>query len=97
MNLEAKTNEKAELLDNLENIIEEESLSITLVRNVVLAIVFSLVILFPKIYISSQIYIKSVKINKLLNEYYSLKAENSLLTSKIEKIKFKNRITKLTF
>ena len=97
MNLEAKTNEKAELLDNLENIIEEESLSITLVRNVILAIVFSLVILFPKIYISSQIYIKSVKINKLLNEYYSLKAENSLLTSKIEKIKFKNRITKLTF
>jgi len=97
MNLEAKTNEKAELLENLENIIEEESLSITLVRNVILAIVFSLVILFPKIYISSQIYIKSVKINKLLNEYYSLKAENSLLTSKIEKIKFKNRITKLTF
>jgi len=97
MNVEAKINEKTELLDNLENIIEEESLSITLVRNVVLAIVFSLVILFPKIYISSEIYIKSLKINKLLNEYYSLKAENSLLTSKIEKIKFKNRITKLTF
>jgi len=97
MNTEIKTHEKAQLLENIEDYIEQESLSKTIVRNLVLTIVFSLTILFPKIYISSEIYIKSVQINKLLNEYYSLKAENSLLASKIEKIKFKNRMEKLTF
>jgi len=97
MNTEIKTYEKAQLLENIEEYINQESLSKTIVRNLVLTIVFSLTILFPKIYISSEIYIKSVQINKLLNEYYSLKAENSLLASKIEKIKFKNRMEKLTF
>ena len=97
MNTEIKTHEKAQLLDNIEEYIEQESLSKTIVKNLILTIIFSLTILFPKIYISSQIYIKSVQINKLLNEYYSLKAENSLLASKIEKIKFKNRMEKLTF
>ena len=89
--------EKVELLENIEDYIVQESISATVIKNLVLAIIISLVILFPKIYISSYIYINSLKINKLLNEYYSLKAENSLLTSKIEKIKFKNRIEKLTF
>ena len=97
MKTEIKTYEKVQLLENIEEYIEHESLSKTIVRNLVLTIVFSLTILFPKIYISSEIYIKSVQINKLLNEYYSLKAENSLLASKIEKIKFKNRMEKLTF
>ncbi|GAB6073487.1 hypothetical protein [Nautilia lithotrophica] len=97
MNAEIQTHEKAELLENIEEYIEQESLSKTIVRNLILTIIFSLTILFPKIYISSEIYIKSVQINKLLNEYYSLKAENSLLASKIEKIKFKNRMEKLTF
>ena len=97
MNAEIQVHEKAELLENIEEYIEQESLSKTIVRNLILTIIFSLTILFPKIYISSQIYIKSAQINKLLNEYYSLKAENSLLVSKIEKIKFKNRMEKLTF
>lgn len=89
--------EKVELLKDIENYIVQESISTTVIKNIVLVIIVSLIILFPKIYISSHIYINSLKINKLLNEYYSLKAENSLLTSKIEKIKFKNRIEKLTF
>ena len=94
---EVTVNEKIQLLENIEDYIVQESISTVVIRNLVLAIIISLVILFPKIYISSNIYINSLKINKLLNEYYSLKAENSLLKSKIEKIKFKNRIEKLTF
>ena len=97
MQSEINTNEKELLLNDIDQIIVQESLPLTIIRNVVLAIVFSLVILFPKIYISSNIYTTSVRINKLLNEYYSLKAENALLASKIEKIKFKNRMEKLTF
>jgi hypothetical protein len=90
-------NEKELLLDEVSKVIEEESLSVSFVKNVVFAIIFSLAVLFPKIYIANNIYTYSLKINKLLNEYYSLKAEQSILTSKIEKIKFKNRLQKLTF
>jgi len=89
--------EREILLKEVSEVIEEDSLSITIIKNVVIAIVFSLAILFPKIYIANHIYTYSLKINKLLNEYYSLKAEQSILTSKIEKIKFNNRLQKLTF
>ncbi|GAX88146.1 conserved hypothetical protein [Lebetimonas natsushimae] len=90
-------NEKEILLDEVSKVIEEDSLSVSFVKNVVFAIIFSLAILFPKIYIANNIYTYSLKINKLLNEYYSLKAEQFILTSKIEKIKFKNRLQRLTF
>jgi hypothetical protein len=89
--------EKEILLEEVSKVIEEDSLSVSFIKNVVFALVFSLAILFPKIYIANHIYIYSLKIDKLLNEYYSLKAEQSILTSKIEKIKFKNRLQKLTF
>ncbi|MEO1928695.1 MAG: hypothetical protein ABGX26_08425 [Nautiliaceae bacterium] len=88
--------EKQQLLDSIEGEIEY-SISFSVIRNLIIAITVTLVLLFPKIYISSHIYIKSVQINKLLNEYYSLKAEHSLLVSKIEKIKFKNQLQKLSF
>jgi len=88
--------EKQQLLDSIEGEIEY-SISVSVIKNLIIAIVVTLVLLFPKIYISSNIYIKSVQINKLLNEYYSLKAEHSLLVSKIEKIKFKNQVQKLSF
>ena len=70
----------------------EKTFILSIVRNVVVVLLFSFALLIPKIYISSHIYILSVEINKKLNEYYSLKAENSILKSKIEKIKFKNRL-----
>jgi len=87
--------EKEALLEEVSQVIEADSLSITLVKNVVLVIAFSLAILFPKIYIANSIYVNSLHINKLLNEYYSLTAEHSFLASKIEKMKFKNRLQKL--
>ena len=84
--------EKEEILSGIEDSIESNKLSLYLIRNIVIAIIFSLVLFIPKIYISNHIYIYSIKINKLLDEYYSLKAENSILESKIEKLRFKNRL-----
>ena len=89
--------EREVLLNELDEAIEEENLSAVLIKNVVFVIIFSLVLFIPKIYIANNIYINSVKINKLLNEYYSLKAENSILKSKIEKLKFKNRLNSYSF
>ncbi len=88
----AQANEKNILLEEIDEVIEEENLSPSLVKNMVLAIAITLTLLLPKIYISSHIYLTSLKINKLLNEYYSLEAENSTLKAKIEKLKFKNRM-----
>ncbi|WP_457560002.1 hypothetical protein [Caminibacter sp.] len=88
--------EKEALLDGIEEVIESK-IPKTLVINIVVILLFILVLLIPKIYIANGIYLNSIKINKLLNEYYSLKAENSILKSKIEKLRFKNRLNSYTF
>ncbi len=89
--------EREVLLGEVEKVIERDRISISIIKNVIFIMIFSLVLYIPKIYVSNQIYIYSIKINKLINEYYSLKAENSILKSKIEKLKFKNRLNIFSF
>ncbi|WP_456469953.1 hypothetical protein [Caminibacter sp.] len=89
--------EREVLLGEVEKVIERDRISISIIKNVIFIMIFSLVLYIPKIYVSNQIYIYSIKINKLINEYYSLKAENSILKSKIEKLKFKNRLNMFSF
>lgn len=84
--------EKALLLDEVSKHIQTNAISVAIVKNLVITIAFAFALLLPKIYIASYIYVNSVHINKKLNEFYSLKAENSILLSKIEKMKFKNRL-----
>jgi cell division protein FtsL len=91
-----KMDEKV-ILEEVYDAIEGEKLSTAIIRNVIIFVLFVLMLSLPKIYIATNIYYTSVKINKLLNEYYSLKAENSILKSKIEKLKFKNRLTSTLF
>ncbi len=89
--------EKNILLEEVVSKIETQSISISIIKNLILVMSFAFALLLPKIYIASHIYLDSVMINKKLNEFYSLKAENSLLLSKIEKIKFKNRLNMDSF
>ena len=84
--------EKEVLLQEVSSVIELESISISFIRNVVIAIAVSLVMLLPKVYISNEVYLTSIRIGRLLNQYYSLKAEQTILSSKLEEIKFKNRL-----
>jgi len=70
---------------------------ISVLKNLIFIIIFSFALFLPKIYVASQIYLTSVKINKKLNEYFSLKAEHSILLSKIKQIKFKNRLNIIPF
>ncbi len=88
--------EKEVLLEEIEGVIESK-IPTSIVVNLIILLIFMLVLLIPKIYIANKIYVYSVKVNKLLNEYYSLKAENSILKSKIEKLKFKNRLNSYSF
>lgn len=89
--------EKNILLEEVASKIETQSISVSIIKNLILVMSFAFALLLPKIYIASHIYFDSVIINKKLNEFYSLKAENSLLISKIEKIKFKNRLNTDSF
>jgi len=92
-----RESEKTLLIEESSKYIETESFSMSILKNIVLGVVFSFFLLIPKIYIASSIYNSSVQINKRLNEFYSLKAENSILRLKIEKLKFKNRLNMSSF
>jgi len=67
------------------------SLSIALLGLMCAVIVILLAIM--KIFLSSQIYYESRKINELRQEATALQAEHNMLNSHIEALRFKNRIT----
>jgi len=92
-----KDSEKTLLIEESAKYIKTDSFSFILAKNIVITVVFSFFLLIPKIYIASSIYYSSIQINKRLNEFYSLKAENSILKMKIEKLKFKNRLNTSSF
>ena len=66
-----------------------------LVTLLILAIFWLL--LFPKIYLQSQVYYKSRDIALLSGEYHMLKEENRILKTKVESIRFKNQVLDTMF
>jgi cell division protein FtsL len=62
-----------------------------------LIIAIALMLLFPKIYLQSQIYYKSRDIAVMKREYNALKEENHIIKSKVEAIKFKNQVLDTLF
>ena len=54
-------------------------------------------LLFPKIYLQSQVYYKSRDIAVLTGEYNALKEENRILKTKVESIRFKNQVLDTMF
>jgi cell division protein FtsB len=89
------TNEKEALLDSLENVFLEKDKNITISLALSLgAVIFFVLFLFvPKIYLSNNIYKESIQIDKLQKNYLSLSNENSILKSKIDKLKYQNGVT----
>lgn len=63
----------------------------------IIILVFTLIILFPKIYITQQIYFKSREISKLKAEYDTLKEENKVIGASVEEIKYKNQVIDTIF
>ncbi len=54
-------------------------------------------LLFPKIYLQSQVYYKSRDIAVLTGEYNALKEENRILKTKVESSRFKNQVLDTMF
>ena len=90
--------DKSELLDEVRYVLNpEKKLDFEYFAYVFLMVSFLLMLAFPKIYISQQIYFKSRDISKLQGEHDILKEENKLIHASVEKIKFKNQILDTLF
>ena len=90
-------NDKSELLEEYDSIINPKGVDATYLAYTVLSIVLVVVVLFPKIYVQQQIYFKSRDISKLKGEYDTLKEENRVISSSVESIRFKNQILDTIF
>ena len=82
--------DREELLQSIEEIDDGFDISYLIITFLVVAIMILLI--FPKIYLSNQIYYKSRAINKLLDNYEILKEENRLLKQKLEYQRYKNLV-----
>ena len=84
--------EKELLLKEIEKNIEIDSIETKKILIILLVGVIFLLAAILKIWISNQIYLTSIKINKEIYLLNRLKSENQILKSKLEKLKFKNRL-----
>jgi len=90
--------EKHELLEEVDSIISNKNaLDINYFFYLLLSLLLVAMFVFPKIYLTEQIYYKSREIAKLKIEYETLKEENKLIHASVESIKFKNQILDTLF
>lgn len=85
--------EKNDILEETRELIApEETMGLLFLRNVFLGISLILMLVFPKIFINTQIYFKSRDISTLSHEHDSLVEENRLIKAKVESMKYKNQV-----
>lgn len=90
--------EKNEILDAVDEVIAPPStMGIRFLIVYLLVVFIVLLVVFPKIYLQSQIYYKSRDIALLEHEYNTLKEENTIIKNKVETIRFKNQILDTLF
>ncbi len=86
------------LLDEIESVLSpQKKLDLKYFIFSILTLCMVLVVLFPKIYITQQIYFKSREISKLKSEYDTLKEENKVIGASVEAIKYKNQVLDTIF
>lgn len=91
-------NDKNDILSEIESVIgAKNDLSIGYLLTVLMGISLILLLAFPKIFLQSSIYYKSREISAFEREYKSLKEERKLISSEVEKKKFKNQILDTLF
>jgi hypothetical protein len=90
--------EKHDILEETQHIISpDDSMGPIFLRNVFVGIFLVLVVVFPKIFINTQIYFKSREISTLTHEHDSLLEENRLIKAKVELMKYKSQISDTLF
>jgi len=91
-------NEKHDILEETQSIISpDETMDGKFLRNVFVGMFLILMIVFPKIFIQTQIYFKSREISTLNREHDALKEENRIIRAKVERMVYKNKILDTLF
>jgi hypothetical protein len=90
--------DKHDILEETREIIApDESMGPIFLRNVFVGLFLVLVVVFPKIFINTQIYFKSREISTLTHEHDALMEENRLIKAKVEELKYKSQIADTLF
>ena len=90
--------DKDELLDQVDEVLSpKKKLDLTYLFFFISGVILILGILFPKIYLTQQIYFNSREISKLKSEYDTLKEENKVIGASVEAIRYKNQILDTLF
>ncbi|MCK9372391.1 MAG: hypothetical protein M0P91_04280 [Sulfuricurvum sp.] len=90
--------EKHDILEETHLLINpDETMGPIFLRNVFVAIFLVLIIVFPKIFINTQIYFKSREISTLSHEHDALKEENRLIRAKVEALRYKHKVLDTLF
>ncbi|MDD4855041.1 MAG: hypothetical protein PHQ22_05090 [Sulfuricurvum sp.] len=91
-------NEKHDILEETQSIITpDETMDGKFLRNVFVGMFLILMLVFPKIFIQTQIYFKSREISTLNREHDALKEENRIIRAKVEHMVYKNKILDTLF
>ncbi len=86
-------NDKSALLDETQSIIApDETMDSRFLRNVFIGMFVVLGVVFPKIFIQTQIYFHSREISTLNREHDALKEENRIIRAKVEQMIYKSKI-----
>ena len=90
--------DKDELLEQVNEVLSpKKKLDLTYLFFFISSVILVLGILFPKIYLTQQIYFKSREISKLKSEYDTLKEENKVIGASVEAIRYKNQVLDTLF
>lgn len=90
--------EHYEILDGVDEVISpQEHFGVRYLLGILLIIAIAFLLIFPKVYLQSQIYYKSRDIAVLKREYDALQEENKIIKSKVETIRFKNQVLDTLF
>lgn len=90
--------DKHEILQEVQDVISPVvQMGIRYLVGLLLLMFIAFMLLFPKIYLQSEIYYKSRDIAILKREQSALKEENRIIKTKVESIRFKNQVLDTLF
>lgn len=90
--------DKHEILSEIDTVLGDKlNLDFGFLLTSLMAVSLVLLLAFPKIFLHSSIYYKSREISALEREYKSLKQEHKIITTQVEKKRFKNQILDTLF
>ena len=75
----------------------ENGISFSLFAIITMSMAIAVILAMLKIYLSNQIYYESRRVNYIQREVSALREEKKMLENRVQKLKFKNRVSDTIF